>query len=1446
MAVYFDYQINPLYEEGEYSHVSWHKNFPLLAVALENAGQSTVCFHLDEGELVDGSKIEKDVSASVLQWHPTRKLVACGWKNGDIILWNEHDKEAHEAPLVHKSAITDIQWNGTGSRLITTDENGLLCVWKIDQRGRFQQSPMFQQDVSSPIVQMVFKVTVGADVAADIAAAARAAVSGDESALDMFESQIGGQQRFSMSQAESIQLFFGTKDGSVYFLDDRGKCSKCFQIEGSVEYLLYYERNDIVVTISESLLLTQHGTRQDAAYSELSKVKLSGQASNFTVSWAGPGLIATTCKERVARVLDIDSDQNFVLNLDGNSTFRSGECINCLAYNHKQGILAGGTNSGHVAMWKYNPSKSDDHPWELQPPSEMEGNISQLEWGANCGVLAVNTNTSVTILSQSVMNFHFNDKIAAVQVNPNHLSVQSFPSGHVTDLKTDVHIKGVFCNKSHTAIWNGKKVAVYEVSESKSLVRSAGSFNSDAQKMALHELNVYLIEPEKVTVRTFQGTVKQELTFLEQEGDPVDLNICKDFLAVATTKSSLKIYDLSRREARQISSTKYLEDAVPNFGHIQSIKCNCNGSKVAIISHINNQTVSPILYVWDVESDTIQSFNFATGTGSDSLDDDLAITQQRLTSTIKGYVPKTVFWDSTEPKLFVCETKKMTIEKKNSMFKSESNSRTDNTALVVTMFSTLDFGIIVQDHFFTDKNCSALIGLDIPYHYFVNSANEELQADESKEQVIRKPLRDFVGLEGTDDGVIKAMANFSYLSAIGNMDEAFKAIKAIKSGSVWENMARMCVKTKRLDVALVCLGNMGNAAGAKAVRECQAQEPEINAHVAMLAIQVGLYDEAEELYRACNRYDLLNELYQASNKWQKAIECAETSDRIHLRTTYYNYGKYLESIGDESGAIEHYERSDTNRYEVPRMMFEEGEHEKLENYINKNKDKTLHKWWAQYMESIGEMESALHYYEMSQDYLSMVRVHCFCDNMKRAAEICNDTGDKAASYHLARQCDSNGDIKNAIHYFSRAHAYSNAIRLAKENELDQELMNLALLSTPQDMLDCARYFEGKEGMEDKAVMLYHKGGSASKAIDLAFKTEQFGALQLISEDLDESADPTVLKKCAEFFIEHDQFDKAVNLLVVSGQTEEAIQMCLEHHIPITEDLAEKMSLPKDHPDSKRRVLVLEKLAECAYRQGSYHIATKKFTQAGNKMKAMKSLLKSGDTEKIIFFAGVSRQKEIYVMAANYLQSLDWRADTDIMKHIIGFYTKGRALETLSSFYDACAQIEIQEYQNYDKAFGALTEAYKSLAKAKVKNTKQQEEQLNNIKTRVTIVKKFIQAKKSYQDSPEEAIQSLELLINDPDTEMSIRIGDVYSPVIQHNAAVQNYNKAYELIEDMRNRYPTLKLHHYVNMGMLEKIHKAVGVPLHEAQNGMMDGDDDEEQEVMEEEIVEDDDDDEYI
>ena len=59
------------------------------------------------------------------------------------------------------------------------------------------------------------------------------------------------------------------------------------------------------------------------------------------------------------------------------------------------------------------------------------------------------------------------------------------------------------------------------------------------------------------------------------------------------------------------------------------------------------------------------------------------------------------------------------------------------------------------------------------------------------------------------------------------------------SEAVWESMAKMCVKTKRVDVAKVCLGRMGHVRGAHALRLAE-QEPELDAKVAMLALQLGM------------------------------------------------------------------------------------------------------------------------------------------------------------------------------------------------------------------------------------------------------------------------------------------------------------------------------------------------------------------------------------------------------------------------------------------------------------------------------------------------------------------------------------------------------------------------------------------------------------------------------
>ena len=52
-----------------------------------------------------------------------------------------------------------------------------------------------------------------------------------------------------------------------------------------------------------------------------------------------------------------------------------------------------------------------------------------------------------------------------------------------------------------------------------------------------------------------------------------------------------------------------------------------------------------------------------------------------------------------------------------------------------------------------------------------------------------------------------------------------------------------------------------------------------------------------------------------------------------------------------------------------------------------------------------------------------------------------------------------------------------------------------------------------------------------------------------------------------------------------------------------------------------------------------------------------------------------------------------------MKSIITFYSKAKAYENLSSFFEACSNVEIAEYRDYDKGLAALKYALKHISKS---------------------------------------------------------------------------------------------------------------------------------------------------
>ena len=1312
MSLYFDCAINTGGSSGNiHVNTGWHNSHALLAVGSyseEKGGY--VSLYTDDGEQVENVSIPPHPTAQVTctAWHPTNKILAIGWENGELFLYSEQTNTCTEVQTLHTANILILEWSQAGSRLVSGDGAGSVVGWSLDRSS--QLNTIFHHELKDPLSQLVFRNVLSPEPSLDISGLARAAVAGDERALDLFSSwrpKTGKRGGFGgQNSRENLNFYVGSMSGVIYYLNENGSCMEVLQADGAIRTLLYHDLSDLLIVVTESLVVGQFRVEADGSLVEVSKVKMSSRSADCSITWAGRGLLAITTGELAVRLWNLDTGDNFVLTgntgAGGHAEFISG-----LAFGSGKSTLAAGTNLGNIIMWKHQDlvGGEPEDSWVQEPVGRVGMAVKHLSWGTNYNLLVVNSVREVFILREHQISAHYNDNITAVQVSPTKINVYLDDKDEASVLVADIQVRGIFVTAENVVVWNGHRVVVYDILHDSNRFLNQGAFNVECETLVAFEKNVYTLENHKINIRTFQGTIKQSLSLSENEGFGLSLDINSSFLICATLNGCIKMWDLSRREAKSHSHPKYLSEHITNFGEVISAKCNSNATKVSILVAHSNLIPDPKLYIWDVENDVILYFNFSSG--KNDQDDSCSVppnsaqsersgdSKSKLVSfDICGRVAVSHCWDLEEPRLLLVEAKLVPgTERADIRAQVTCQENTGQTVTVaVSLFVLEDQGIIVHDCTPVAENVVKLLAINVPHYFLLKNPN-----DESTSLVDKKMLRDFAGLEMTDKKTKEAIVNFSIYLSIGNMDEAFKSIKSIKSEHVWENMAKMCVKTKRLDVAAICLGNMGHAAGARAVRKAirSKEAPEVQA--AILAVHLNMVTEAEQLLLSSGRHDLLNKLYQDSGQWNKALDVCENNDRIHLRNTYYNYGKHLEAMGDLRSSIPMYERSETHRFEVPRMLFDDIQ--MLESYVMKTEDPAIKRWWAQYMESTGEMETALHFYTVAKDYLSLVRVYCYCDNLEKAAEIASQTGDRSACYHLARQYENIDNIADAIHFFTRAQAYSNAIRICKEQGYDEQMWNLALLAAPGEQLDAARYFETADRPQyDKAVILYEKAGYLGKALELAFSTNQHNALQFISGNLDSNTDPVLLNKTADFFLQGGQFNKAVELYAASKNYPQALELCVNHNISVTEEMAEKLTIPKGQGTEEERLAALDKVAEACFLQGNYHLATKKWTQAGMKQKAMKALLKSGDTEKIVFFANVSREPQIYVLAANYLQSLDWRNSPDIMKHIITFYTKGRAQKLLGGFYQACAQVEIDEYQNYDKALGALTEAYRCLEK----------------------------------------------------------------------------------------------------------------------------------------------------
>uniref|UniRef100_A0A183C9R0 Amidase domain-containing protein n=1 Tax=Globodera pallida TaxID=36090 RepID=A0A183C9R0_GLOPA len=1126
--------------------------------------------------------------------------------------------------------------------------------------------------------------------------------------------------------------------------------------------------------------------------------------------------------------------------------------LNVVDPTKKTDSICGVTSKGRLATWRrirdsFANARNDgpipvDQQWKLASAIALNvPNVIGMAWSHTSTAFALNCGDSVQIFLSQGIDFYVDSEFAVIQASAQLLNLVKITHPVETqELQLHSNIRGFYVTGNHLLLWDDAKVQLDQLHcppGSPLQISHIAAFDvQNVQQAAYHNQHVFSIIADQLFVHTLQGTVKRAIAFREIEGRPELISVKGNWLCVATSLGYLRIYDLTESVMKLTFHSSNLHNAMPTFGKWTLIKLNTAGNRVSFtIQQADDERPYERLFVWEAENDSVGYFSFYDGitdqqqyeadaVGGDHADEGTAAGQRPKTAAIRKieseksrfrmplHLPGNHFWDQHDPRLLVCEASPVS----GAVYADSSTSG----SLWLTMFVTAEHGIQMHDLHKKPQKADSLLFVSVPHLYFLRNIEVEEEDDPQTELrisrlILRRTMREFVGIDPQDEKAVRAMLDFAFFLCVGQMDNAFKAIKFIRTESVWEHMARMCVKTRRIDVARVCLGHMGHARTARAIRRAVVRGDATELQIARLAVELGMTEEAVGLFQKADRWDEVNRLLQAQGKWPEAIEVAEKHDRIHLRHTHYNYAKYLESVEATEKAIENYEKANAHHFEVPRMLCDQPK--ALELYIRNKSERELNKWWAHFLESQGDMATAKIYYQSADDFLSMVRIECHNGQVQEAAKIVDQSGSRAAAFHLALHLEAMGDSNGAVHYFGTAGAFSNAIRLAKEHNMVDRLVNLALMAGGAELVEAADFYKDLPGHADKVVMLYHKAGLIGRALDFAFRTGQFGALDLIAQDLNENSDPSVLIRAAEFFSANQQESQAVRLLVHAKKYSEAVKLCSDKNVQITDELDTFLTPNKmESLSSVERCNLLEQIARCSLQQGNYHFAAKKFTQAGNKLEAMRALLKSGDSQRVILFAQTARIGDIYRMAGNYLQSLNWKEDARLMRQIETFYVKAGAMDLLSNFYESCAQVEIDEFHDYKKAAAAYGEALRCLTKKldeeDGKDKRYLLERREKLGQTLDLIAHFNEIKGLYETDPGESIRQLDELVERTGINEHIRLGDIYALIVAHNFKRENYRKAWQLIEHCEQRLkPRVDMRRFLQRKILDRICDELGI-----------------------------------
>ncbi|KAL5035113.1 hypothetical protein BDV3_004569 [Batrachochytrium dendrobatidis] len=1292
--------------------------------------------------------------------HSSLPLQAISLHDSQIQIHDEEGTHLESLALKKDSVPTKMVWHPTKKQLAMAWNGGTVGLWCVDMESTLREGKIHQCRITCLEWNSFGNRIISGDEEGAVVVW-KVDTRGRLSTMSQYrlKSQIvccvfrtsSGLCLERHREKDSPPFFIASQSGSIYYADDIGHCTEVSSLKSPIVSLYISGTHNSMFVLSDDLILSRFDLDQDGKMTQNTSMKLSNGLKalgiNLISAWIEPGMLAMTVNGSPVRIWNVWNEETCSLDRPefGLPVYRSFQ------FNTRHQIMAVGSDNGIVVLWQASASTNvseNSHTWEPIHKFDLgSGSIVSLSWGKYGSILAVQKALGFQMIRQQILKSAISGtEVVAMQSDINSVEIVRHNDTPL-QISIQASIKDIKVAKGVLAVLTGKGIELHLLEDQMQKGTSFPMITSASGVFAVNSNFLFVAENNHLNIYTLQGLLKNTVVIPVEEGDITHLLATDQSVILLTRGCTLNIYDIGQRDTRLMIS-RLLQSVLPN-DTIGLFSVNSTKSMVAL--NVIGHPLKLIIYCIDKS--------------------------QLLEYTFQGSKITDMFWDTDDQRVLVCELDKGTGDKPQ----------------ISSLFVSTDFGIVVKDTSSFPDKCERLIGVSIPY--LIYQQKHDLKT-ERLSNILFSSCQEYIGVEKEVPSVIRAITDFSYNLSNGRVDEAVKSIKLIRNQSVWENMAKICCKLRRPALAKLCLGKLKNAKALRTLNSRYLKSSDASVDQDFLtAIHLGLYDEASKICIQTNRFDLQSELQQCMGQWEKAIESAATKDRPLLPAVFYNFGKYLEEIGDLSGAVAAYEKSNTARAQIPKILL--AQPTELQNYIDGSSDLSLKLWWAQNAESHGDFTTATKYYKDANDLLSLARVCCLSGDTEAAVKLESEHPESAAvAYYLGRQFEEEGKIDTAISYYSKAGSFSSAIRLSKEHKLEKNLVHLALQSSPELINEVAQYFINT-GQPQKAIPLYSKIGNVSKALEICYATKDMQMLSTIAMTLDPVNDVNALTQIAQFLMDNEAIQNAMQLFLLIQNHDAILNLCQKNQIILSEEIIEKMKIDNTASIKKE---IYTKMADICFSQGSYYLACKQYTLAGDRLRAMGSLLKSGDKEKIIFFANVSGSKhpEIYVITANYLQSLNWRADSSVMKAIIQFYTKAKAHSSLARFYDSCSLVEIDEFQNYEKALGALTEAEKCLMKNDAMG-KSDQEMLETTQRRIHYIQIFLEAQQCAKNQNLDDMEHLCVsMLNEPDIDASVRCGDIYGLMIESNYSNGNFDKARKQLGELNLRLTNTSADYYVD------------------------------------------------